>query len=73
MTLKEELRGYFKYNQNKNPLCPFCDKEIDIHEYDLQHLEQEDEHFIDCPFCNKEISVYSSASWTFTTGKPENI
>ena len=56
-----------KYFGNDNPVCPFCDKEINISEHERYDLYEEDCHEIECPYCEKEIYVNTSVKYTFDT------
>ena len=60
-----------KYWQNKEPICPKCDQEIDISGNELYELYEEEEHHISCPYCDTEIIVESTARWVFTTSIDE--
>ena len=55
------------YWGNNTPVCPRCDCEIDINEWELYGLYEEGGHDIECPYCEKEIHVVSVAKYTFST------
>ena len=59
------------YFGNDNPICPYCDMEINIEENGLAELYAEDSHEFECPFCEKEICVRSRVKWSFDTTDQE--
>lgn len=63
-----------KYALNDEPICPHCDSEIKIEEYELWDLLDENgPHEIECPYCEKDFTVCSSARWSFDTSEQEDV
>lgn len=61
-----------KYWGNDNPICPFCDKILNISEYDLFFLYEEGEHEIDCPECDHKLIVNTRVKHLFDTDCQED-
>jgi endogenous inhibitor of DNA gyrase (YacG/DUF329 family) len=63
-----------KYWGNTEPKCPFCDHDVNVSENELWRLYDENTgpHDVDCPACDKSFLVNSTATWTFSTEKPED-
>ncbi len=55
------------YWRNDNPVCPYCDKVVNISENELWELYYEEGHSVECPFCEKFFTVISSATWKFSS------
>jgi C4-type Zn-finger protein len=62
----------YEYIFNKNPKCPYCDEDIDVHHYELWELYSEECHEINCPECEREIKVQANTSWTFSTDEQDD-
>jgi len=72
MPLTEENR--LGYDRNKQPKCPYCDKNIDVRENEMFDLYDETvPHEVRCPHCLKEILIFSRAVWTFSTSNQDGL
>jgi len=60
------------YWGNKDPICPHCDRVLNIADEELWGLYSEDCHDVECPFCEKVFVVISNATWSFSSEKLED-
>jgi len=70
MPLNKE--NHLEYWGNDEPKCPHCDRDIDIHKYDLLFLcANDNRQQIECPCCYEKFFVQTRFKWTFDTDEQE--
>ena len=57
----------------RQPKCPHCGEECEVHENEWREIYEEGEHEVECPHCEGEFIVSTRVSYSFDTSEQDGM